>query len=328
MIEKLYFYIGNDLDPHRNLALEEYLTDTASEGGCTLYLWQNRHTVVIGRNQNAWQECRTGALEADGGTLARRLTGGGAVYHDLGNLNFSFCLRTEDYDLARQQSVIVEACRSLGIPVEISGRNDLLTDGRKFSGNSFRSHGGCSLHNGTLLVSTDTEALGKYLTPSRAKLAGKGVASVRSRVINLTECRPDLTVERLSHAMVEAFERVYGLRAQMLREADFDAAELERRYRRFHSYEWVYGKSVPFAFSCNRRFDWGELTLQFAVENGLCADVAVWTDAMDAEFAAPLADALRACRFSVGAMCERVRSLAVCAPYASDICALLRAQEI
>ena len=328
MIKHLQYFIGSCTDPHRNLALEEYLTDTVAEDTCILYLWQNKHTVVIGRNQNAWQECRTTELERDGGTLARRLSGGGAVYHDMGNLNFTFSLRTQDYDLRRQQSVIVEACRSLGIPAEISGRNDILTNGCKFSGNSFYSHNGRSFHNGTLLVGVDLTSLGRYLTPSRAKLESKGVASVRSRVINLIELKPDLTVERLAHAMVEAFETVYGLTARELRKTDLDAAEIERRYQRFHSYDWVYGKSVPFSFSCSKRFVWGELTLQFAVENGICADAAVWTDAMDAGFAAPLTDALRGCRFSVSALCERVHSVEACTPYADDVCALLRAQDV
>ena len=328
MIQRLYYFIGSCTDPHRNLALEEYLTDTVAEDACVLYLWQNRHTVVIGRNQNAWQECRTTELERDGGTLARRLSGGGAVYHDMGNLNFTFSLRTQDYDLRRQQSVIVEACRALGIPAEISGRNDILTNGCKFSGNSFYSHNGRSFHNGTLLVGVDLASLGRYLTPSRAKLESKGVASVRSRVINLTELKPDLTVACLARTMVEAFETVYGLKAKELREQDLDAAEIERRYQRFHSYEWVYGKSVPFSFSCSKRFAWGELTLQFAVENGICTDAAVWTDAMDADFAAPLADALRGCRFSVAALCGRARSVEACAPYADDLCALLRAQDV
>ena len=328
MIKQLQYYIGSCTDPHRNLALEEYLTDTVGEDTCILYLWQNRHTVVIGRNQNAWQECRTSELERDGGTLARRLSGGGAVYHDMGNLNFTFSLRKADYDLRRQQSVIVEACRSLGIPAEISGRNDILTNGCKFSGNSFYSHAGCSFHNGTLLVNVDMANLGKYLTPSKTKLESKGVASVRSRVINLMELKPDLTIEGMAQAMVAALETVYGLKAAKLREEDFDSAEIECRYQRFHSYDWVYGKSIPFSFSCAKRFAWGEVTLEFSVENGLVADAAVWSDAMDAEFAEPLADTLRGCRFTIGALCERVQSAEECRDYADDLCALLREQDI
>ncbi len=328
MITKLQYYIGGCTDPHRNLALEEYLTDTVGEDTCILYLWQNKHTVVIGRNQNAWQESRTTELARDGGTLARRLSGGGAVYHDMGNLNFTFSLRTADYDLRRQQSVIVEACRSLGIPAEISGRNDILTNGCKFSGNSFYSHAGRSFHNGTLLVNVDMANLGKYLTPSKTKLESKGVASVRSRVINLTELKPDLTIDSMARSMVKAFESVYGLEAKELREEDFDANEIERRYARFHSYDWVYGRSVPCSFTCAKRFAWGEVRLELAVENGLVADAAVWSDAMDAEFAAPLAQALHGCRFSIDALCERVQPVGECRDYADDLCALLREQDI
>lgn len=142
MIRQLLTYRDGCTDPHRNLATEAYLTETVPEDTCILYLWQNRHTVVIGRNQNAWRECRTTLLEQEGGVLARRLSGGGAVYHDMGNLNFTFSLPTADYDLRRQQEVLVAACRRLGIPAECSGRNDILTGGRKFSGNSFYHHGG------------------------------------------------------------------------------------------------------------------------------------------------------------------------------------------
>ena len=224
--------------------------------------------------------------------------------------------------------MIVEACRSLGIPAEISGRNDILTNGCKFSGNSFYSHAGSSFHNGTLLVNVDMANLGKYLTPSKTKLESKGVASVRSRVINLTELKPDLTIDGMAQAMVKALETVYGLKAEKLHEEDFDAAEIERRYQRFHSYDWVYGKSVPCSFSCAKRFAWGEVTLELAVENGCIADAAVWSDAMDAEFAAPLAQALRGCRFAVDALCERVQSVGECRDYSGDLCALLREQDI
>ena len=328
MIRKLLYLCTDNTDPYHNLALEQYLTDTVPADTCILYLWQNRHTVVIGRNQNAWQECRTALLEQDGGKLSRRLSGGGAVYHDMGNLNFTFSLPTAEYDLHRQQRVIVEACRSLGIEASFSGRNDILAAGRKFSGNSFYHHNGCSFHNGTLLVSVDMANLGKYLTPSQRKLQSKGVASVRSRVINLTELKPDLTIDGMAQAMVKAFETVYGLEAQELREENFDSAEIERRYQRFHSYDWVYGRSVPCSFSCAKRFAWGELTIELAVENAVCTDAAVWSDAMDAEFAKPLADALRGCRFAIDVLCERVQSVSECRDYADDLCALLREQDI
>ena len=328
MIRHLQAFIGAGTNPHRNLAIEEYLTDTVPKDTCIVYLWQNKHTVVIGRNQNAWAECRTVELERDGGTLARRLSGGGAVYHDMGNLNFTFSLRTQDYDLRRQQSVIVEACRMLGIPAEISGRNDILTNGCKFSGNSFYSHNGCSFHNGTLLLSVDMANLGKYLTPSKVKLESKGVASVRSRVINLTELRPALTVPEMADAMVRAAETVYGLKASMLSEADFDEAEIEKRFRRFASFDWNYGKSVPCSLAFVKRFCWGEVTMQLAVKNGLCTNAAVYTDAMDAEFAAPLAAALTGCRFLPDELCARIRKTPQCGAVAEDLCTLVQEQSL
>lgn len=325
MIKALQVYIGAGTNPHRNLAIEEYLTDTVPADTCILYLWQNRHTVVIGRNQNAWAECRTQELSHDGGTLARRLSGGGAVYHDMGNLNFTFSMRTADYDLHRQQSVIVEACRLLGIPAEISGRNDVVTNGCKFSGNSFYSHNGCSFHNGTLLVQVDMENLGKYLTPSKVKLQSKGVASVRSRVINLCELKPSLTIDDMAQAMVKAFEAVYGLPAKRLCAEDLDEAEIAHRYARFSSYDWNYGRSVPCSFSCAERFPWGEVTLELQVKDGLCADAVVYSDAMDESFAAPLAEAFRGCRFTLDALCARVRQTPQCAAIAEELCALLKA---
>lgn len=328
MIRAIRTYVETGTDPRENLATELYLTESVPEGTATLYLWQNRHTVVIGRNQNAWQECRTAELTQSGGFLVRRMSGGGAVYHDLGNLNFTFCVRTEDYDLRKQQRVLLEACRMLGIPPEISGRNDLTVEGRKFSGNSFYSHAGRSFHNGTLLLNVDTARMGDYLNPSRAKLESKGVASVRSRVINLCELMPELTVLQMEQAMTAAFESVYGMSAEALSASEFDAAHLARCRERFFSWDWNYGLNRPCTFSCSERFAWGELTLNLTVTNGLCESVDVYSDAMETDFVPVLSEGLRGCRFSAEALCERIRSLPECAALADDLCVLIHQQAL
>ena len=141
MISSLHIYQASGSDPFENLAREQVLLEQGPADGLILYLWQNQNTVVIGRNQNAYKECRTSLLEEEGGKLARRLSGGGAVFHDLGNLNFTFLVRTEDYDKDKQTDVILRAVQALGIQAEKTGRNDLTIDGQKFSGHAYFKRG-------------------------------------------------------------------------------------------------------------------------------------------------------------------------------------------
>ena len=167
MIKKIYTIESGCFNPYQNMGLEEYLMYQAGEDECILYLWQNERTVVIGRNQNAWKECRTKELEADGGYLARRLSGGGAVFHDLGNLNFTFLARRCNYDVDKQTDVVLEAVRRLGLSACKSGRNDITINGCKFSGNAYYSTGDCCYHHGTILMHADQEQMEKYLHVSR-----------------------------------------------------------------------------------------------------------------------------------------------------------------
>ena len=164
--------------PYENLAAEEIFCNMcACIGVRGIFLWQNKDTVVIGQNQNPWRECRLSEMEREGVKLARRKTGGGAVFHDLGNLNFSFCAPRELYDQELNYKIIVDAVRKAGIPAEINGRNDITAGGRKFSGNAFRHTQSYSLAHGTLLISSDLSRLSSYLTPSEDKLKGKGTLS-------------------------------------------------------------------------------------------------------------------------------------------------------
>lgn len=304
MITRTRIYETNGTDPDANLALEEYLLFHTEAGECILYLWQNQHTVVIGKNQNCWKECDVTRLNEEGGHLARRLSGGGAVYHDLGNLNFTFLVRKEDYDLDRQLRVIEKAVESFGIPVEKSGRNDLLAAGRKFSGNAYYTSGDFCYHHGTLLVDVDTQKLGRYLTVSRAKLEAKGVDSVRSRVGNLKELCPGMTIFTLKKAMKKAFLEVYPEENINASEAENASAELEKLHQKYASWDWKYGRRLTFTNQFSGRFAWGGVDLELQVDSGIIKNAAFYTDALNTELSG-FAKEIEGCPYEAECLCRR-----------------------
>lgn len=318
----LYLHIGTGTDPYTNLAVESALLSTAGEGAVILYLWQNENTVVIGRNQNPWLECRTALLEREGGRLARRQSGGGAVFHDLGNLNFTFLAPHEEFDIARQLTVIQTALAALGIPAEISGRNDLHCQGRKFSGNAFYRGPSAAYHHGTLLVNVDLEKMTRYLSPAKAKLAAKGISSVRSRVVNLAQLRPGLTVEALGRALCRAFAQVYeGSPAPAPAP---DPARVALLRARQASWEWNYGQQPPFSLDCRSRFPWGQVQVLLRVEQGVILEAKVYTDAMDVSLSPRVEAALTGCRLAEEDLSRRLSAL----PWGKDLAALLKEQAL
>ena len=293
-------------DPYENLALEQALLESILPGQCILYLWQNENTVVIGKNQNPWKECNTALLQQEGGKLARRLSGGGAVFHDLGNLNFTFLMPQEDYCPDKQLTVIQTALGFLGIPCQRSGRNDILADGRKFSGNAFYKNGTQAYHHGTLLVDADMDRLSRYLSPSRAKLRAKGVDSVRSRVINLKELNPKITIQSLKSALIQGFSQVYGLEAAPM-PADFpDPERIRVLAERNRSWEWNFGQKLPFTLECEDRFPWGVLHVLLNIEGGIIRSARIFTDAMDFCLASSLETLLTGCPFHSEALRQRL----------------------
>lgn len=328
MIRQLQVYRSGGFDPYENLATEQYLLEQGAADGCILYLWQNQNTVVIGRNQNAFKECRVSLLEEEDGHLARRLSGGGAVFHDLGNLNFTFLVPRADYDVRRQLEVICSACRSFGIPAEISGRNDLTARGQKFSGNAFYKSGDRAYHHGTLLMQVDMSKLGRYLSPSKAKLAAKGVESVRARVVNLCSFVPGLTCDAMCRQLVRAAQEVYGLEARELTLSDADRAAIAALREHYAGREWRFGANVPASFACEGSFSWGNVSLELQVEQGSIARAALYTDAMEWELSALLKQALEGCAFSRAAMQEALAALPIQPAIREDLSRMLAEQEI
>lgn len=207
MINKLIVKISDCVDPVENLATEYRLLHEVGEDELILFLWQNDKTVVIGHNQDMEAEVNLEALQNIGGQCVRRKSGGGAVYHDMGNLNFTFLAKRHNYDEPRQTQIILDAIRSLGLNAEKTGRNDLLIDGKKFSGHSYYKEKDACFHNGTILVNTDFFVLEKVLTPSKEKLDSHGIKSVRSRVVNLQSLNPSITIDKVKTALVNAFKQ-------------------------------------------------------------------------------------------------------------------------
>ena len=292
---RLQFVISNQTNPYWNIAVENHLLSLPESEVVTLYLWKNRRTVVIGQNQNPFSECNVEALEADGGFLMRRKTGGGAVYHDDGNINFSFVVPKALYDQTRQFSVIQRAVLDFGIVAELSGRNDLLAierdrsgatdaskEGRKFSGNAFSKGKYQDLHHGTILIKGNMEDLQRYLKPKPAKLQKHGVASVRSRVVNLSELNAEITSESIVPHLRNAFEEVYGGKATEVGFDDIIARpEVQRLYEEFASPEWKYGRWRTFTAQRSAQFDWGGVEVSLDIDNGIIRDVQIASDALD-----------------------------------------------
>lgn len=299
MINRISYLTTENTVPYENLALEELLMQESDPDECILYLWQNRHTVVIGRNQNCRGECRIGDLEKDGGYLARRLSGGGAVFHDMGNLNFTFLIHTLNYDLDRQLGVIVGGVQAMGIAAEKSGRNDITAHGKKFSGNAFYHSGGRSYHHGTIMVDADLDNLSHYLTVSPDKLAANGVQSVRSRVVNLRELNPAVTVEGMKSALITSFGEQYGLTPAPFDPGRIDSAKLRERTEHFASYSWRVGSEPDCTATVTGRFPWGGMELRLKLSGGRISAVTVYTDSMEADLSAVLTGRLTGAELSL-----------------------------
>lgn len=289
-----YFVESNEYNPWKNLAIEKHLAEQTQPGDLLFYLWQNEKTVVIGRNQNALRECKAQLLEEEGGYLARRTTGGGAVYHDLGNLCFTFIASPERYDLTRQMKVIQLACQKFGIETEFSGRNDIITkDGYKFSGNAFSVNKQCKIQHGTLMIDLNKEMLSRYLTPSEEKMKAKGVKSVESRVCNLKELNADVTVETMKKALLEAFAEEYGEYERI------GLVEDAKSYDMFASWDWRYGKSPECEVVHSKRFSWGEVQVHLKLRNLHIEECKVYSDSLDVEFPEKLEKVLTSQRFDI-----------------------------
>jgi lipoate-protein ligase A len=277
------------LDPYFNLAYEENLINNDSSDGVTLFMWQSKNAVVIGSNQNPWKECNLQKLNCDNVSLARRLSGGGAVFHDLGNINFCFVANKKLYNEENQFKVIIDAISEFGITSKFSGRNDILVNGKKISGNAYYYDDDMCLHHGTLLIDADLTKLAQYLTVSKKKLISKGINSVVSRVVNLKEINSNISVKAISLAIQESFMKNYGeCKLNKINEESILDEKFDKLLQKYSSWEWIYGNSPMFEMIFDERFDWGEMQINAEIKDAIIKNVQIYSDSLNLVFISKL----------------------------------------
>lgn len=307
--QKIRILISNTTNPWFNLATEDWIFRDLNPDTATLFLWRNNNTVVIGQNQNPWVECKVDKMEQDKIFLARRQSGGGAVFQDLGNTNFTFLNSKQNYQQEANFNIIINALARFNIIAEKSGRNDITVktqsdDGeiinKKISGCAFKHTPSLSFHHGTLLINTDMQKLANYLNPNPLKLKAKGISSVKSRVANLVEFNPNINHENLSQAICEEFCKHYNASCEIEILDENTLAKIEnlnKFYQKMSDWNWRFGNTPEFSHHIETRFDWGILDWHINVEHGIILESKLFSDALDTNLIEKLEQSIKGCRY-------------------------------
>lgn len=301
-------------DARLNLALEEHVLRTVAGDESYLLFYVNSPSVIIGRHQNTVEEIDVEYVRERGVRVVRRISGGGAVYHDFGNLNFSFITPYTPEQFNRYAEFtrpVVDVLREMGVPAELNGRNDIVAEGRKISGNAQFVSGGRMFSHGTLLVDSDLDAVTSALRPKPGKIESKGHKSVRSRVANISEfLASPLTVGELRERIVE---RIFGGGdTPMLQPLEVDPAAVESLAdRKYRTWEWSYGQSPAFNVQRTKRFPAGEIDLRIQVERGWIRGMKIYGDFMSRGDVGDLETRLCGARYDRGDLARLVGSLNV-----------------
>ncbi|WHY15187.1 lipoate--protein ligase [Peribacillus frigoritolerans] len=269
-------------DPRINLAIEEYALKHLNIDETYLLFYINRPSIIIGRNQNTIEEINSDYVDEKGITVVRRLSGGGAVYHDLGNLNFSFITKDDGdsfHNFKKFTQPVVETLEKLGIHAELSGRNDILAEGKKISGNAMFSTKGRMFSHGTLLFQSEMDHIVSALKVKKDKIESKGIKSIRSRVGNIADfLKEPMSVEEFrSFLLQNIFKDTGKVTEYVLTETDWEKIH-EISEDRYQNWEWNYGKSPKFNLQNSHRFPVGSVDIRLEVNRGIIENCKIYGD--------------------------------------------------
>ena len=305
------FILNEFTSPSFNLALEEYLLNNFTEGEIIM-LWRNDPSVIIGKNQNAYAEIDSDYVKQNNITVVRRLTGGGAVFHDLGNINYTLIsdYKNESFgDFSRLAAPICEFLSQLGVSATLSGRNDITVDGAKISGTAQTVKNGRNLAHGTLLYDADISALSKALRPNVKKLEDKAVRSVKSRVTNVKQlCKSTLTAEQFMKALSDYFLSCKDCELYSLSDADIVAAK-KIEQEKYSKWEWNFGFSPDFSLKTEKKYPFGIVECHLNTHDGRICDIRFFGDFFGVKSIDALEAELKDAKFERDEISDRLKNI-------------------
>jgi len=291
--------------PYFNLSLEEYLLKNNIINDDVIFLWRNEPTVVVGNNQNTIEEINMPYVDEHKINVVRRLSGGGAVYQDLGNLNFTFLMTFDEKDnvnIKKFTLPVVEALHNMGVPAQLSGRNDITVEGKKISGNAQRLFRNKLLHHGTLLFDTDLDVMPNVLQVSLDKIQSKGIKSVRSRVANIKEyIRQQQSVEQFRGEILKELFKDKKIDEYILTDADIKNI-LFLVDTKYNTWEWNFGYSPAYTIKNSRRFSGGKIEALLDVKKGIIENCQIFGDFLSVQEVSEIEDAFQNVNYELNAV--------------------------
>ena len=312
----MIYIINDSQDPYFNLASEEYIMNTFHVDEKYLMLWQNQPSIIIGKHQNTIEEINNEFVQENNIAVVRRLSGGGAVYHDLGNLNFTFIVKASDnsldFDFKKFTEPVITALNRMGIPAEFNSRNDLSIEGKKFSGNAQYIRKGKCLHHGTLLFNTNLDHLEMALRVSSDKIESKGIKSIRSRVTNIYPyIKKTRSIEEFKNLLYDQFCLI-NEEIQSIYFSENDIKKIEELANsKYRTWEWNYGESPFFTIKKSHRFEFGKVEAWLDVNQGIIRQCKFYGDFFGREDKADIEKLLVGSRYERNDIAFRLRNVQI-----------------
>lgn len=315
--------ISKEYDPFSNLAIEEYLFKKISENEVILFLWQNNNSVIIGRNQNPYFECNMDVIKKYNIQIVRRITGGGAVYHDLGNLNYSVIQKNKIFSKEAICEKILMAINHFGYEAILDGRNDIVINKRKISGTAFLERNDRFLHHGCILVSADLKKMTECLNVNSNKLSGKRIDSISARVTNLADLNSAVRIDDLKKSIIVTFKTDISTMEMLDFSLDMRSEEFESILQRYKSPQWNLGNGKEMTITLYDRFAWGDIRLAIKTDGISILDSEIYSDSLEIDIFRNLRLSLLNSKFQKIDIIDSIKNISGNEEILRDICNMI-----